>query len=496
MKSQYLSRYTASIFFAGSVALSGCGQPQAEESNRTSELFYNAQYTLNEDARLYFPDKSWLSPIFVQSNPPNGQPTFTNLQATVEYFTKQSLTRDGITDAVVAYNESTNTVSISSNDSRISQYATMHKQFFDRDHAGQGLQGVQFCMNTRWWDPFNHVKFTGGPTLIPPTVNPPAPCWNPVPIPLVNGPPPIPLWQYWSFTLPMGLPLINQFGVALLDFPVPEFYTGANYLGDAATQRYLRVLERVINPITGAPDPSYPSVRFATIVDGKPIAGADDNQSPYLPNGLFYFNNPQVPGRQYQEAMVRLLTNPPQQQSNPTYRLPILALGGPARESLAALLNLGTPPGVLAHGQGTLSNDSKIIQWSAGNHPVVAPYQCCLKDPASYCQAGGQFANNQLYQTEQQDFVAYCMYVLMATSQGIPPDTAYGKCKAYWGVPVEDQNHFNRHQLCVQSKLDYNSAGSPGMQCPSEAAANAWCSNYGDNPCPDPWPAGGPPPCN
>lgn len=357
---------------------------------------------------------------------------YTQLTATVEHFTKQSLRRGGIdfesVDVTGAVPSKRVRVRIVGGDTqKLRNFSMVHYQFFDNRHARQGKLGVRKCKTT-------------------------SSCWDPNP-----GKKP------WAFYLPLGLPLVGQKAVTLLDYPPSDSLMDRDYLGNFTMDRWSNVLRTV-----GIDNP----VRYETIVDSRPIAAPGSGQSKYMPAVSTYFNDA-PDGPDYIVPMLKLLSRA--SQHSPGRARPIIVLGDPARKAWGNILDPSDPVdvNVMDVGRTRLDGAAKRTPWVASNHPDVRTYQCCPGDKK--CETRDQ----SLPKMTKIDLKAACIVKTMANNPGKKPAAIKKICHKRW---VQSLSPLRQRKFCVLARRGYNF--SSGHQCKTKKAAEQFCARFNNNPCP------------
>jgi hypothetical protein len=208
------------------------------------------------------------------------------LSDSIQKFTADSLKRDGINNVIVSVDTggslSKATLTFSGSDSaavkRAADYVSVLPAFVSSSYAGLGLAGTQAC------------QAASG-------------CWNPYPTPVKNP-------QPWAFYLPLGLSLVNQKAVMLLNYPPNDALCSTDYLSNFTMARWDSVLKTV-----GITDTSL----YETIVDVHPIAAPGSGQSTCIAKTTQYFYDKSKPN--YDVAMLNLLLSPPGSSATTTVPL-------------------------------------------------------------------------------------------------------------------------------------------------------------------------------
>lgn len=375
----------------------------------------NVTYTLGslDDLQRIYPDPSWLPEQYKQYYT-------SDIYSTIELYTTISLNNDGIKDAKVtvqiAKNSKDVNVSISASDPSVKDYKYMHPRFIQ--NYKQALKGVNFC------------KSLG------------TSCWNNAGI-QKNEP--------WAFFPQFGLPLVNQKSILLLNYPPYTALTKKSYLKTFTINRWSRVARAV-----GNPNPTL----FETIVDTRPIAASGSGVSDSLPDPEKYFNDKTgTHGGYYINPQLSLMLDPPGNTSK-THTLPLVVLGGPAREFWSNMV--GIKDTLLATGTFQVPGSKKITPYILGNHPDVTTYQTC-KSP------------QELIHDEQIDLQVLSWQLEMSKDPSQDPSEVLNTVHKKW---VTDLSTEDKTKICVEAKQDIYSNPSTTLK---EAKEFCYC-NY-DNPC-------------
>jgi hypothetical protein len=392
----------------------------------------SVDYSLGPKATVQtlYPDASWLPPEYAKVYP--------DIAATIENYTLQSLTRDGVKGATVkvtfvpAAGGDQVHVSIRPANAVTRQYAKLHPAFLDAAHAQAALRATSACQ----------------------AASSPA-CWAPPPLTEKEK------TQPWAFYLPLGMPMATQKTVLFLDYPPSSALLAQDYLKNFTMCRWGRVMGAA-----GAANP----YAYETIVDSRPIAAPGSGEDARLPVPQTWFNSDQ--GAVYLTPMLQLLTA----GSGSTTR-PIAIFGGTPRQTWAAMVGASSVK-VLDVGTTQLGGQAKKTSWIATNHPDVTTYNCCPGDPSSTCiDKRTNTPSDQLIADEQKDFVAACWMQTMAGAK--PPSAAVAKqrCETAW---VTAPNSKNKQTLCVQAKLD-----NQNPDARSKTYEDAWnyCAAHQANAC-------------
>jgi hypothetical protein len=381
------------------------------------------------------------------------------LSDSIQKFTADSLKRDGINNVSVSVDTGGSatkaTITFSGSDSvavkQAASYAAVLPAFASSGYAGLGLAGAQAC--------------NGAPG-----------CWNPYPTPSYAP-------QPWAFYLPLGLSMVNQKAVMLLNYPPNDALCSTDYLSNFTMARWDGVLKTV-----GITDTSL----YETIVDVHPIAAPGSNQSTCIAKTTKYFYDSTKPN--YDVAMLNLLLSPP--GSSATTTVPLQVAGTDALAIWGSIMGTSTPkPGTV----GTYVMPSgKSVPWVATNHPDVTSYQRCPGDPATKSNSSSSsktcpstssvsssssasYTDDELVKDELLDLQAACVLKTLSDKPGTKPEDALAACKKVWCV--DDSNPACQKQaVCVQARMDYDYKSDGHCNC--QAAAQAFCAANNNNACP------------
>lgn len=369
------------------------------------------------------------------------------LAASVKKFTEDSLERDGIKGTVsVSVADRKVTVTIQSADPAAAGYKTVLPAIMSDKAAVMGLKGAQAC--------YDKGKE----------------CWNPD-----GDKEPKYSWQtksHWAFYLPLGLPMVNQKTVMLLNYPPNDALCAVDYLSNFTIDRWNWRLETV-----GITDP----VLYETILDSHPIAAPGTGQSGYIENTTKYFYEKGQPN--FNDAMIDVLLSPPGSSQERT--VPLQVAGGDARKIFAEMIGEEyVPVGAV----GLWKRDGKpTVPWVATNHPNVTNYQLCPNDPMKHCDPK-YGCSDELVQKELLDLQGICTLKTLAEDPKADPASAMAKCKTTWCT--EDNGKCERRKVCIQARRDYTykvkGKPDPGM-CNCVEAAEAYCDANANNACGPEW---------
>lgn len=372
------------------------------------------------------------------------------LQQSIEKFTQTSLDRDALpVTATVAVTATGATITLSGDDSaaleKAKNYASMLPSFMSAGNAGLGWQGALNCQSD-----------TAGT----------AKCWDPAP-----GKSP------WAFYLPLGLPLVSQKTVMLLNYPPSDALCSGDYLSNFTMARWKTVLQRV-----GIVDP----LLYENIVDVHPIAAPGSGQSGSIALTTSYFLKQMPPN--YDQDMLDLMLTIKATAGGATTTIPLQVAGSDALSAWATMTGLtSVKPGAV----GTYSRvGGTSTPWVATNHPDVTTYQMCKGDSSddSVAVAAGHtsstatatYVDDQLVEDELLDLRAACTLKSLAENPGMDPKVAMAQCEAEWCT--DDNGKCRKKDVCIQARLDYDFTSSG--QCKCEQAAEAFCSANSNNACP------------
>lgn len=328
-------------------------------------------------------------------------------------------------------------------------FASMLRKFTNAGHADLGYLGARGCQAAQG-------------------------CWDPAP-----GKSP------WAFYLPLGLPLVNQKAVMLLNYPPSDALCATDYLNNFTMARWETVLRRV-----GIKDPPL----YETIVDIHPIAAPGSGQSACIAKTSSYFYSTTKPS--YDSAMtLDLVLDPPFRHE--ATAVPLQVAGSDALTTWAQMIDRASvKPGEV----GTFPRPGKpSVPWVATNHPDVTTYQHCKGDPgkgevkstgpsANVCTVPGPtpvYVDDALVQDELMDLQAACVLKTLAEHPATIPEKALDDCKKIWCV--EKDGKCKRRDVCIQARMDYDPYYGPKEttgNCACEKAAEAFCDKYDNNACP------------
>ena len=350
-------------------------------------------------------------------------------EKSVELFTEASLTRDGITfDSVtVEFDGSIPAfvVTIETSDPNASAYSTVHPKSVDNFISAQ--RGTVSCMNTRdCWNKNNTHKD-----------------------------------EPWAFLAPLGLPMVAQRSVLMLNFPPVDALTEKDYLNNFTMDRWSNVLKAV-----GIENPTL----YETIVDIRPIAAPASGTTENLPDAQKYFNDKtQTTGDYYINPQLSLMVDPDPESSSHKHTLPLVVLGTPAREEWNTITGVGEE--VLKTGTATIPGASKPTPYILGNHPDVTTFQCCPGDTSSSCDS------HNLITDEEVDMQIACWTQAMSANPDADPDTTLANCKTKW---VTDRSAQDDLTFCALARMD--SQECFGKDIDFATAAN-YCKSHDNKPC-------------
>ncbi len=374
------------------------------------------------DASKIYPDASWLP------EPYKKYYEMYDLDEIIKLFTVDSLNRDGISfDSVIVEldaDETNYVVTIVTDDKNASFYESVHPQFVSNYQAA--YQGVRKCMEeTDCWNKNNTHKD-----------------------------------EPWAFFPQFGLPMAMQRSVLMLNYPPSTALTEKNYLNTFTMNRWTRVLGAV-----GIDDPTL----YETIVDVRPIAAPGSGTSDNLPDAQTYFNDPTgKTGGYYINPQLALMVDP--QSSSHAQTLPLVVLGGPAREDWNEIT--GTGEDVLNTGVTTIPGASKPTPYILGNHPDMTTYQCCKGDPNPDCKD-----SFNLEADEKIDVQIACWAQAMSDNPDSDPKQVLADCKKKW---VTNRSADDDLTFCALARMDSNECF--GMDIDWATAVN-YCKSHDNNPC-------------
>ncbi len=380
-------------------------------------------YTLIDATGSVYPNNNWLPEPYKKYY--EGM----TVEDVVELFTKNSLNRDGIdfSSVSVTFDNSKTEyiVEIVSSDSNASRYATVHPKFLINNSEGE--IGADRCQATPG-------------------------CWN------KNN---THEDEPWAFFPQVGLPMVMQRSVLMLNYPPTRALTGKDYLRTFTMNRWTRVLTAV-----GISNP----VLYETIVDIRPIAAPGSGTSQNLPDAQTYFNDStRKTGGYYLNPQLSLMLDPIPESNNHDHTLPLVVLGTPAREAWDKITNTGVD--VLSTGTATVPGSTKPTPYILGNHPDVTTYQCCPGDPSSRCDS------HNLVKDEEVDVQIVCWMQMMAENPDADTKTVLQNCNSKW---VTNRTAEDDLTFCALARIDSNECFDKNIDWQT---AVDYCRNNGNNPC-------------
>jgi hypothetical protein len=420
------ARFIISCFFA--VILASCSKPSTEDESQPQQTSVAEEkamvsYSIGKTdlVRQIYPDVNWL--------PEPYQKSYTTLSDTVTFYTESSLKNDHINfDSVSTRIDQAKgevIVEVLSNDPAASNYAVMHPAFIE--NYAQALIGINQCKAEEN-------------------------CWN------KNNENPN---EPWAFFPQFGMAMANQKSVLLLNYPPASALVNKSYLETFTMKRWARILQGA-----GVSQPTL----FEVIVDVRPIAAPASNTSQNLPDSQTYFNDPDSKtGGYYITPQLKLMLDPPSNLSK-TDTLPLVVLGGPAREAWSAITGLSSE--VLSTGRYQLAGSQKTTAFILGNHPTVATYQCCENSKKEVC------TSFDLIKDEEIDFQVNCWANSMVSNAGQDPKAVLERCRNQW---VENLSTANALTLCTSAMMDNNSCYPNNYK---EPQVRSLCQMNSSNACP------------
>ncbi len=351
------------------------------------------------------------------------------VEKSIELFTKNSLTLDGITfDSVTVEFDGSlpaYVVTIATSDSNASLYSTVHPKSVDNFISAN--VGAEKCMNTdNCWNKNNTHKD-----------------------------------EPWAFLAPLGLPMVMQRSVLMLNYPPTDALTEKDYLNNFTMNRWSNVLKAV-----GIEDPTL----YETIVDIRPIAAPGSGTTENLPDAQKYFNDKTLTtGGYYINPQLSLTVDPNPESSTHKHTLPVVVLGTSAREEWNTIT--GTGEEVLKTGTATIPGASKPTPYILGNHPDLTTYQCCPGDTSSSCDS------HDLLTDEEVDMQIACWTQAISANPDADPDTTLANCKEKWVTNRSPQDDLT---FCAQARIDSNECFGKDIDF---ATAVNYCKSHDNKPC-------------
>ncbi len=405
------------------------------------------RYVLSKEATALYPQKPAQGTRQASVFPYYYEQFYTDLGATVAHFTELSLQRGGAgtrAEASIVCDQAVITLEGSGD---LEGFAAVHKKFMAAGAAA--LDGAYACYES------DQPPAGDGCTLQHKR------CWDPNPC-----------GQPWSFMLPLGLPMLNQHAVLLLNYPPSDALCGRDYLNNFTMARFASVLASV-----GVAEKD--TALYETILDSRPIAAPGSGQASCMPDIDSFFRKP--PDKDYVGEMMGVLVGGAEGGETK----PLFVLGGPAQETWQQIIGKDIETGQGGVAEIELGSHQASVPWVAANHPDVTSYNCCAGDMSEHCQAayGGE-KSTYLVQDELKDLVTYC--AIQKVGEGSDPQTALDGCAETWcqdtypeGCPAA-----TKREICVRLRLDYN-YNSENSQCKCRPAAEAFCEKYDNDGCPN-----------
>ena len=427
-----LRRLTLAVVIGSGLCVMACSDMPSRSAAPPAAAADAVSYALGPKAivQTLYPDASWLPAEYAKP--------YRDLGATIESFTRQSLTRDGVNDATVKVTFPTLDgreqvmVTIQPAGAVAKAYATVHPALLDAAHGQAALRAVAACQAD-----------SSSPK-----------CWDPQPRP--NQP--------WALYLPLGLAMVTQQAVMFMDYPpIPALVPAGGGIGDYLNNFTVCRWNQVLGGI-GVRAPAA----YETTVDSRPIAAPGSKEEALMPDPPTWFNSGK--GAVYLTPMLQLLTG--SGLDGGTTTRPVAIFGGTPRKTWGTIIGSSKAVEVLDVGTTQLGGQARSTPWIATNHPDVTSYNCCANDPSSRC-AGSQ----NLVSSEQTDFVAACWLHTMARPGAPSAVEARQSCEAKWR---NQPSAGARQVLCVQAKRDNNNAAAA---CESYEDAWNYCAAHDANAC-------------
>ena len=270
----------------------------------------------------------------------------------------------------------------------------------------------------------------------------------------------------WRFFLPLGLPMANQRSVQLFHYPPIKLLNPLrDYLNDPVPVRWGELLEA--NGIKGDPE----AYLLETVIDSAPVAASDDQGefiSPMLtPDDYF---------EQYQRDLLPLLLNPAPQGRG--FTVPLIVLGGPAREVFTTLT--GVKLGV---------NQTAIVELVPGLKTAALaanhPYYFYAQAQGFTTVGSGKMLPDGCPKARPimlADLISARWQVLMAENPTEDPKAVLDKCIAYWN----DKERAETVCAFVQRHGSlYYEGGDPSKfrYLLSLEEGKKFCKEHDNNPC-------------
>lgn len=279
----------------------------------------------------------------------------------------------------------------------------------------------------------------------------------------------------WRFMLPLGMAMVRHRALQLFHFPPMNLLNPSrDYLDDSVPVRCNELLQA-----NGVSDPEDLFL-LSRVVDCAPIAAGDD-QGTYISPTVTptdYFAG-------YQRAQIGLLLNI--DAASPSYTIPLVVYGGPARIVFQQLTGLA-----LAVNQAATVNILPGVTTPvlAANHPYYF-----------YAQAQGfaTVGDGKMIAAEcpaatklmVQDLIAARWLASMAGDPSQDPQAVLTAATAYWTAGAQGA------AVCAlvqhEGSLLYQNASPADFSFPTSLQQGAaFCQANGNNPCASAEPAGRP----
>ena len=270
----------------------------------------------------------------------------------------------------------------------------------------------------------------------------------------------------WRLMLPMGMAMVNQLALQLFHYPPMNLLNPSqDYLNDAVPARWSELLE-----INGAITSEIRDL-LNIVVDSAPIAASDDQGTYISPTvtPVDYFKN-------YQMAQLSMLLNV--SANSPSYTIPLMVYGAPARGVFAELFGITLGVNQAATVQIVPGLTTPVL---AANHPYYFYAQAQGFDtvgsgkllPANCPKAAGIMV---------QDLIAAGWQFSMAGDPTQDPNEVLKKYTTMWNDPAMAPMvcAFVQHQ----GSLYYPTGNPATFTFPvSFDDGMAFCQANGNNPC-------------
>ncbi|GAB3093431.1 hypothetical protein G8770_06495 [Aestuariicella hydrocarbonica] len=318
-----------------------------------------------------------LSTLYSYPNSSNGE----SLEATIEHYLNQRLSRDQIANGVadVTVTNNTYSVTLSGNSPHLATYQTQLTHFLNNGELAANAV-TQLKQAGKWDD------------------------------------------QNWRFFLPLGLSIVNQRSVQLLHFPPDYSLPEQDYLNSKTSQRWEKLL--TLNSVAADEVTLYESILDVAPIAAPASAGSTLTDTypyfePYVVSMLpLLLKTELLKTEQLKEELLKTpaATRQPPEASTTT-ALPIVAYGGPVRNWVSSYYQLNDF-GV---------NSVSLITVTEG---VTAPILGA--NHPSYIWYAKEQGRAAAMKVMQQDLISACWQANQAKAAAPHPTETLNNCTGYW----------------------------------------------------------------